>query len=646
MPEKGSSFWSRLRVRAPPEYGIEPVPPKMRQLRFLDYFVLWSSLGVGLLVFAAGYLLVPGLSLAQAILAAIVGHLIGNLVLAAVGVIGSRHSVPTMVAVRSSFGIRGSYLFSALNVLQLIGWAVFEIYIMSFAVSQVFASFFGVDTFPIWAVLFGVICTGFVIGGPLTVVRTWLRKVGIWLIYGLTIFLTYVVFTQYDFLGALLQPGSSTNPMTFAMGIDLAIAMPLSWVPLVADFNRFAGSNSGAFWGTYIGFFLTSVWCYSIGAFWGAATGAGNPVTAIMTVAFGFVALGLITVDETDNAFADLYSAVLSTQNVGAKSRQWVLATVYGFVSTALAFLVWRIPAPLVGGYQSFLLLIGSVFIPLFGVVLVDYFAVRRGKIEVDELYRRTGRFWFRGGVNWKAILAWVVGFAVYHLFYNLTMLQGFGSSIPSLACAAALYALLQLRAIRQRSSGEVPRATPKPDKFASSRRPVINTSTAAILIAVGIIVASLSIPIPPVKIAPGQHVVNAIAGVLLGPIWPVAIALSIGIVRNMVQTGTLFAFPGGIPGGLIVGTVYWLLGKLQKGRRRKVRLVVAALSEPLGTVLIGATVSGLFLGPLLGSAATVQFFWVSFAVSSIPGSIIGALVLLALELTGVIRFYEEAPSR
>jgi NCS1 family nucleobase:cation symporter-1 len=644
MPEKESSLWSRLRIRAPPEYGIEPVPPKMRQLRFLDYFVLWSSLGAGLLVFYAGYLLVPGLSLGQAILAVIVGHLIGNLVLAAVGVIGSRHSIPTMVVVRSSFGIRGSYLFSALNVLQLIGWAVFEIYIMSLAVSQLFPSFLGFSLFPVWVIFFGVICTGLVIGGPLTVVRDWLRKAGVWIMYALTLFLTWAVFTQHNFFAALFQPGNGS--LTFAMGIDLVVAMPLSWVPLVADFSRFAGSDRGTFWGTYSGFFLTSVWAYIVGAFWALTTGTDNPVVAISTVAFGFVALGLITVNETDNGFADIYSAVLSTQNVRGKMRQWPLAIGFGAISTALAFIIGTVPATLVSGYQSFLLLIGSVFIPLFGVVLVDYFAVRRSRIEVDELYQRTSRFWFHGGVNWRAILAWIVGFVVYQMFYNVSFLQGIGSSIPSLGCAAALYALLQIRAIRRGNSGQVGKTGHPSSDFASTRRPVINISTAAILIAVGIVVASLSIPLPPVKVAPGQHMINAIAGVLLGPIWPVAIALSIGIMRNVFQTGTLFAFPGGIPGGVVVGTVYWLLGSLLKGKRRKLRLILAALSEPIGTVLIGATLSALLLAPLVGSTATVQFFWLSFAVSSIPGSIIGALVLLALELAGVMPFYEETAGR
>jgi len=449
MEKKSPSILSRLRIQAPPEFGIEPVPADMRMLRFLDYFVLWSSLGVGLLVFAAGYLLVPGLSLGYAILAVVVGHLIGNLILAAVGVMGSRHSIPTMVAVRSSFGIRGSYLFSALNVLQLVGWAVFEIYIMAYAVTEIVLSLFGVYTFPLWVVFFGVICTGLVLGGPLTVIRDWLRKIGIWIIYALTVVLTFIIFTQYNFLAVLAVPGDGS--ITFAVAVDLSIAMPLSWVPLVADYNRFAGSERGAFWGTYLGFFLTSVWCYVLGAFWGAATGFSNPVTAIMFLGFGSVALGLITVDETDNAFADIYSAVLSTQNVGVKYRQWVLAIFYGAISTLLAFLVGMSPSPLVSEYENFLLLIGSVFVPLFGVVLIDYFAVQRGRIDVDDLYRRSGRFWFRGGVNWRAVLAWAVGFAVYHLFYNL--LPSLGSSLPSLASAAALYLLLQIRAIRKHGS-------------------------------------------------------------------------------------------------------------------------------------------------------------------------------------------------
>lgn len=449
MTDESSSFWSKLRTRAPPEYGIEPVPSKMQTLRFLDYFILWSSLGIGLLVFAAGYLLVPGLSVGNAILAAIAGHVIGTLVLAAVGIIGSRHAIPTMVAVRSSFGMRGSYLFSGLNILQLIGWAVFEIYIMAYAVTQIILVAFGLYTFPFWVIIFGLIVTGLVLGGPLAVIRDWLRKVGIWIIYGLTIFLTYVIFTQYNFFAVLTQPGDGT--ITFAVGIDLAIAMPLSWVPLVADYNRFSKGDRGAYWGTYIGFMLTSVWCYVVGAFWGAATGTSNPVTAIMMLGFGVVALGLVTVDETDNAFADVYSAVLSTQNVGVKSRQWKLAIAYGAISTVLAVLLGLFPSPLVYEYENFLLLIGSVFIPLFGVVLVDYFAVRRGNIDVDELYRKDGRFWFFRGVSLKAILAWVVGFAVYHIFYNF--LPDFGSSLPSLGCAAALYLLLQISALRQSPS-------------------------------------------------------------------------------------------------------------------------------------------------------------------------------------------------
>lgn len=174
------------------------------------------------------------------------------------------------------------------------------------------------------------------------------------------------------------------------------------------------------------------------------------------------------------------------------------------------------------------------------------------------------------------------------------------------------------------------------------SRRRVLKLSTAAILMALGVVLASfLSIPIPPAKVYPAQHLINAIAGVLLGPIWAALVGLGISIIRNALGLGTIFAFPGGIPGGVIVGCIYWMLRRILDKDRRKWAVVGAAISEPLGTVVIGATISGLFVAPLIGSTNTVAFFWWSFAISCIPGSIIGAIVLLTLEVGGVIRFYE-----
>ena len=114
----------------PPEWGIEPIQSKHRLLGGIDYFVLWSSLGVGLLVFSAGSFL-SAARFADAIIAIIVGSIVGSLLLALAGKIGSDHGVPSLVSMRPSFGIHGSYLPAVPNVMQLIGWATFEIMIIS-----------------------------------------------------------------------------------------------------------------------------------------------------------------------------------------------------------------------------------------------------------------------------------------------------------------------------------------------------------------------------------------------------------------------------------------------------------------------------------------------------------------------------------
>src|SRR3990172_3286117 len=112
------------RFRRPPEWGVDPVPPAARQLRAIDLFVLWSSLGVGLLVLAAGTLLVFlfGLTIAESIVVSVVGSVIGSLMLAGAAHHGSRAGVPTMVSLRPVLGRIGSYVPTALNVFQLLGW--------------------------------------------------------------------------------------------------------------------------------------------------------------------------------------------------------------------------------------------------------------------------------------------------------------------------------------------------------------------------------------------------------------------------------------------------------------------------------------------------------------------------------------------
>ena len=155
---------------------------------------------------------------------------------------------------------------------------------------------------------------------------------------------------------------------------------------------------------------------------------------------------------------------------------------------------------------------------------------------------------------------------------------------------------------------------------------PTKKIALAAVLVAVTVVLSPIHFYIGTSKCFPAQHMVNAIAGVLLGPWYAAVMALFTGIIRNMMGIGTLHAFPGGIPGALVVGFVYRYVKKTD----------FAALTEPLGTVCIGATISALVVAPYLGKAFTVAFWWVAFAASSIPGSILGYVALKAVRVSGI----------
>lgn len=420
------------------QWGVRPVPVEARRLGFWDFVVLWGDLGIGLLVLLAGSFLVPGLGFGPALAAILLGSALGSGLLALAGVIGSRTGVPTMVALRPMLGIRGSYLPTTINVLQLLGWTVFELIIMAHAANAVARRVIGWDAYSLWLGIFTLIVIGMGVWGPLAVVRQWLGRFAVWIMLATTIWLTWYLLTRYDVPALLARPGTGEFP--FWAAVDLVIAMPISWMPLVADYNRFARRPASAFWGTAVGYFVANVWFYGLGALiLLAAKVSQEPrsfVEAIPLIAgpLGLLALLVLVVDETDEAWADLYSCAVSVQNVfpGASQRGLILGLGVGSFVVALALDIVR--------YEWFLFLIGSLFVPLFGVLAADFFLLRRG-YETDELFRAGGRYWYRGGINWLGLAAWGVGFAAYQAVK--VVWPWLGASVPSFLVALGTYWLL-----------------------------------------------------------------------------------------------------------------------------------------------------------------------------------------------------------
>ncbi|MCS7135487.1 MAG: cytosine permease [Nitrososphaerota archaeon] len=416
-----------MKIKLPPEWGAEPVPKDVKVLGFLDYFVLWSSLGVGLLVLLAGSLL-EGLSFFEVLFVSIIGSIIGSVMLALPGVIGSRYGVPTMVSLRPVLGIRASYLPTALNIVQLIGWTAFELMIMAKAATLLTSNVLGPTSYVFWVLFFGVWCMMLALGGPLVVVRKWLERVAIWLVYGSTIWITYHVFTSGDFWSWVFQSGGGSTSLLHAL--DLVIVMPISWWPLISDFNRFAKRPKSAFIGTVAGYTVSNTWFYVLGAALIMLLGIRDIVASIAALFFGGVALVLILVDETDNCFADIYSSAVSFQNIFPKTRQWKFIVLVTGIGIALAMSV-----PL-AEYEGFLLMIGALFVPLLGVVSAEFFVNRsRHSVALEEFYEKAKT------VRLDNMLAWFLGIAVYAVIARF--MPDLGASLPSFAASFAFSVLI-----------------------------------------------------------------------------------------------------------------------------------------------------------------------------------------------------------
>jgi putative hydroxymethylpyrimidine transporter CytX len=277
----------------------------------------------------------------------------------------------------------------------------------------------------VWVVLLAALCTWWAYGGQ----RLWriAERVCGGLLLALTIAMTVIVARQYD-LSALwaAQPAGGRQLLA---GTDLVVAMSVSWLPLVADYSRFARKAHSGQVGTFWGYFIGGVWMYAVGLLVAVATlpqagaEAVSPDQLVMRVmgsqgaAWALAAIVLVLLSTVTTTFLDIYSTVISTQNLLPRFPEkggTIIAGALGVV-VALALDITL--------YEPFLKAIGAVFLPAFSIVIADYFLLYRRRVQTSQLTLLRGAYWFSGGYNLAAILAWIIGFVVYD------WAQGFASS-------------------------------------------------------------------------------------------------------------------------------------------------------------------------------------------------------------------------
>ena len=425
-------------------WGIDPVPERLRVLGTLDLGLLWGNLGVSLLVVVAGAILVPALSLPAALVAIVVGCLVGNLMLAVAGGIGAQTRVPAMVLMRAPLGKRGSYLPTAINVVQCLGWTVFELLVIATAAAALSDELFGFEARWAWTLAFGAAAMALGLLGPIGVVRSVIRRFAVWIVPVAVAYLGWWALTGGGLDDAWNRPGE--GGLTTWQGIDIVVGVTVSWIPLAADYTRFAKTPKAAFWGTGIGYLVPDTLLLALGAVVLLTRDLADPSALPAAVAAGglvaLLALVALTVAETDEAFANAYSGAVSLQNLVPWAPQKLLV-----VATTTLGIVGALALEL-SSFQSFLFLLGSFFVPLFAVLLADWLASGR-RFEPSDVFAAPA---LRAGM----IGAWVAGFAAYQWLsptgpsWWVEQVQrldppswAIGATLPSFAVAFALAALV-----------------------------------------------------------------------------------------------------------------------------------------------------------------------------------------------------------
>ena len=420
------------------------MPERLRVLGTLDLGFLWGNLGVSLLVVVAGAILVPALSLPAALVAIVVGCLVGNLMLAIAGGIGAQTRVPAMVLMRAPLGKRGSYLPTAINVVQCLGWTVFELLVIATAAAALSDELFGFEARWAWTLAFGAAAMALGLLGPIGVVRSVIRRFAVWIVPIAVAYLGWWALTGGGLDDAWNRPGE--GGLTTWQGIDIVVGVTVSWIPLAADYTRFAKTPRAAFWGTGIGYLVPDTLLLALGAIVLLTRDLADPSALPAAVAAGglvaLLALVALTVAETDEAFANAYSGAVSLQNLVPWAPQKVL-----IVATTTLGIVGALALEL-SSFQSFLFLLGSFFVPLFAVLLADWLASGK-RLEPSDVFAAPP---LRAGM----IGAWVAGFAAYQWLsptgpsWWVEQVQRLdppswtiGATVPSFVVAFALAALV-----------------------------------------------------------------------------------------------------------------------------------------------------------------------------------------------------------
>ncbi len=366
--------------------------------------LIWFGAGVSLAEILTGTYF-ASLGFGKAMAAIIIGHIIGCTLLFLSGVIGGKSRLSAMETVKSSFGERGGRFFAFMNVLQLVGWTAIMIYDGALAANGIFAAGNAV-----WCAVIGALILVWILVGITNLGK--INTVAMAALFILTLILCKVIF-----FGGGVMSDAAEDGMTFGAAVELAVAMPLSWLPLISDYTREAEKPVRATAASAIVYFLVSCWMYIIGMGAALFTGESDIALIMLKAGLGIAGLVIVIFSTVTTTFLDAYSAGISGESIMPKLNGKHAALAVTVIGTVAAMLF-----PM-DDITDFLYLIGSVFAPMIAVQLADYFILHRDR---------------RGtALDVRNAVIWAIGFVVYRLLMQLDL--PVGNTFPDMLITIAL---------------------------------------------------------------------------------------------------------------------------------------------------------------------------------------------------------------
>lgn len=368
--------------------------------------LIWFGAGVSLAEILTGTYFAP-LGFGKAMAAILLGHFIGGLMMFAAGMIGAKERRSAMETVKMSFGEKGSLLFAILNVLQLIGWTSIMIYDGALAADGLLHTGLW-----IWALVIGALIILWIVIGLTNLGK--LNTIAMTALFILSLILFKVIF----FGTAVADPIVDDGSLTFGAAVELAVAMPLSWLPLISDYTREAEKPFAATLVSVLTYSVVSIFMYMIGMGAAIFTGEYDIAQIMVKTGLGVVGLLIIVFSTVTTTFLDAYSAGVSSVSISSKIKEKWATVVVTIIGTVAAMLY-----PM-DNITNFLYLIGSVFAPMIAVQIADYFILKKADAAEKEF-------------QWTNLLIWLIGFIAYRLLMHVD--TPVGNTLPDMAITIVL---------------------------------------------------------------------------------------------------------------------------------------------------------------------------------------------------------------